>query len=342
MIVLLSFLLPAAAQEPFRAEEVVSGLDSPWSVAFLPGGRTLFTLKDGAFLHIGPDGTRTRSTVPGVSGGGQGGLLDVLPANDFASSGVIYYSFSTGTGGRRGTALGRAVVDGSGRVGAFRTLWEMEERWKSAAGHHFGSRLAFDKEGYLYMTTGDRGDGRRAQNPEDPAGSVLRFDLTKPSSPRTFTTGHRNAQGLALHPETGELWLHEHGPKGGDEINILKEGGNYGWPLLTYGVNYNGSVISERSSASGYEDPLLHWTPSIAPSGMAFYRGSLYAGALAGRQLRRVKLDGGRPAGEEVLFKDRLGRIRDVRLGPDGLLYILQDGGGASLFRLRPTTAAAD
>ncbi len=345
----------AAADEVFESElhsfrltELVSGLDKPWGVAVLGDDTFLISLKSGAFLYIHPDGKQTLSPAREVVETGQGGLLDLVPAPDYRESGRIFFTFATGSRGKAGTALGTARVDNNGRVSGMRTLWEMDDKWKTGTGHHFGSRLVFDNEGFLYMTIGDRGRGERAQDKEDPAGSVLRFDPSESGNlqPQVYTYGHRNSQGIALHPDTGKVWLHEHGPKGGDEINILREGGNYGWPVLTYGLNYNGTVIAERATAPGYEDPLLHWTPSIAPSGMAFYRGdafpdwnnSLFSGALAGRQLRRVELRGERFVDQEILLKDSIGRIRDVRHGPDGLIYLLQDGNGASLFRLEPVS----
>ncbi|MDC7241647.1 MAG: PQQ-dependent sugar dehydrogenase, partial [Spirochaetales bacterium] len=219
---------------------------------------------------------------------------------------------------------------------------------KSPGGLHFGSRLVMDQNRTLYVSLGERGGMENAQNLNHHGGSVVKInpDGSVPSDnpftsrngglPEIFSYGHRNPQGMALHPETGELWLHEHGPRGGDEVNIIRKGGNYGWPLVTYGMNYNGTVISESTSAPGIEEPVVYWVPSIAPSGMAFYQGDLYVGALAGRQLRRLVLNGNRVVSQDVLLKDEVGRIRDVRTGPDGALYILTDDRRGVLYRLAP------
>jgi glucose/arabinose dehydrogenase len=228
---------------------------------------------------------------------------------------------------------------------------------KSDTGRHFGSRLVFDRDGYLYITLGDRGEGERAQRPDDHAGSVIRLydDGRVPADnpfvgkegwrQEKFTLGNRNIQGAALHPQTGELWTHEHGPQGGDEINIIRAGVNYGWPVITYGVNYViGTPIGEGTHKQGMAQPLHYWVPSIAPSGMAFYtgnkfpqwRGDLFVGALRGRMLVRLSLDGEQVAGEERFLEDVVGRIRDIRQGPDGFLYLLTDESDGKVVRLEP------
>lgn len=218
---------------------------------------------------------------------------------------------------------------------------------KTTSGHHFGSRLVFDRQGFLYITLGDRGDKDRAQKPDDHAGSVIRLhdDGRAGFRPEKFTLGQRNMQGAALHPRTGEWWVREHGPQGGDEINVVRAGRNYGWPVITYGRNYGtGTRIGEGTEKPGMEQPLLHWTPSIAPSGMAFYTGhrfprwqnSLFVGALAGQMLVRLELEGERILRQERLLVGQVGRIRDVRQGPDGLLYLLTDSRQGRLLRLEP------
>jgi glucose/arabinose dehydrogenase len=228
---------------------------------------------------------------------------------------------------------------------------------KTNAGRHFGSRLVFDKAGYLYITLGDRGDRPRAQRLNDHAGSVIRlhddgsipadnpFKKQRRAQPEIFSYGHRNPQGMALHPQTGAVWIHEHGPQGGDEINILRPGANYGWPVITYGVNYgSGTPIGEGTEKKGMVQPLYYWVPSIAPSGMAFYTGdrypgwedNLFVGSLKFRLLVRLELKGDRVVKEQRLLEDRLGRIRDVRVGPDDYLYLLTDEDNGKLVRLLP------
>jgi glucose/arabinose dehydrogenase len=228
---------------------------------------------------------------------------------------------------------------------------------KSETGRHFGSRLVFDRDGYLYITLGDRGERERAQRPDDHAGSVIRLhdDGQVPADnpfvgkegwkPEKFTLGNRNIQGAALHPRTGELWIHEHGPRGGDEINVVRAGTNYGWPVITYGANYVfGTSIGEGTHKPGMAQPVHYWVPSIAPSGMTFYtgdkfprwRGDLFVGALKDRMLVRVHLDGERVVKEERFLQNVLGRIRDVRQGPEGFLYLLTDESEGLLVRLEP------
>jgi glucose/arabinose dehydrogenase len=228
---------------------------------------------------------------------------------------------------------------------------------KGSRGQHFGGCIVFDRAGYLYLTLGDRGDMPRAQRPDDHAGSVIRLhdDGRVPKDnpfvgragwkPEKFTLGNRNMQGAALHPQSGVLWTHEHGPQGGDEVNVMRAGVNYGWPVITYGVNYGiGTRIGEGARKEGMQQPIHHWVPSIAPSGMAFYtgdrfprwKGNLFIGALRDRVLVRLSLDGEKVVGEERLLKGLLGRIRDVRAGPDGYLYLLTDERDGVLARLEP------
>ena len=345
----------ASQEHPFQVVSVVTGLEHPWAVAFLPGGDMLVTERPGRLLRVGADGrARPISGLPPVTAVGQGGLMDLVLDPGFADNRVLYFSYTEEVeGGGLRTSVARAELDGDQLV-SVRRIFAMNRA--SSDGRHFGSRLVFLPDGDLVVTLGDRGERHRAQDPSDHAGSVLRIRPDGSPSPRTtalaipgaapevFTFGHRNPQGLALHPATGAIWIHEHGPRGGDEINILRGGANYGWPVATHGREYVGGSIGVGSEAPGMEPPLLHWTPSIAPSGMAFYtgsefprwRGDLFVGALKGRHLRRIVVRNGAVASQEVLLKDRLGRIRDVRQGPDGRLWLLTDERRGALYRIEP------
>ncbi len=297
--------------------------------------------------------------VPEVFVRQQGGLLDVAVHPNFAQNRLVYLSFSKPGANGATTAVVRGRFEGN-------RLSNVEEIFEARAwgqgGAHFGSRLVFDREGYLYITVGDRGDqpnrgaNQRAQNPRDHAGTTLRVhdDGRVPRDnpfvgrndvlPEIYTYGNRNAQGMAIHPSTGEIWQNEHGARGGDEINRIQAGRNYGWPIVTHGVNYDRSSITDRTEAPGIEPPLLHWTPSIAPSGMTFYtgdafpqwRGNVFVGALAGQHLRRVVFDGNQVVSQERLLANAGHRIRDVRTGPDGYLYLLVDAPSAPVLRLEP------
>ena len=339
----------------FELVTVATGLEHPWAVAFLPGGDLLVTERRGRLLRVAAaDGSaRAIDGLPAVAEVGQGGLLDVVLDPDFAGNRRLYFSYSERVGGGLRTAVARAELAGD-RLAGLRRIFAMNRA--SSGGGHFGSRLAFLPDGDLLVTVGDRRQRQRAQDPADHAGTVLRMRADGTPSPRTaalaipgaapevFTFGHRNPQGLAIHPTSGAIWIHEHGPRGGDEINILRGGANYGWPVVTHGRAYSGESIGVGSEAPGMEPPLLHWTPSIAPSGMAFYtgtefprwRGDLFVGALAGRHLRRVVLRDGAVVEQEVLLEGRPGRIRDVRQGPDGRLWLLTDERRGGLYRIEP------
>jgi glucose/arabinose dehydrogenase len=355
--------LPAAAQvhrsaaHDFRVVEVVSGLEQPWALAFLPDGRMLVTEKAGR-LRVVKDGRldpRPLASLPEVAVYGQGGLMDVALHPRFAENGLVYLSFAArGAGGGVGTEVARARLAGH-RLEDLRVIFRQAP--KGSTGRHFGSRLVFDRQGYLYITLGDRGEMERAQRPGDHAGSVIRLHddgrvpqdnpfVGRPGwKPEKYTLGNRNQQGAALHPRTGALWTHEHGPQGGDEVTLIRAGANYGWPVITYGVQYViGTQIGEGTAKPGMEQPLHKWVPSIAPSGMAFYagdrfpgwRGSLFVGALKAQLLVRLELDGEKVVREERLLEGVLGRIRDVRAGPDGFLYLLNDASNGALARLEP------
>lgn len=354
--------LPAAAQtyrsneHSFRMVTVVEGLEQPWSLAFLPDGRMLVTEKAGRLrlivngsLHPTPIGG-----LPEVTVHGQGGLQDVVLHPEFAKNQLVYFSFAARGSDGVGTELARGRLAGH-RLEDVQVLFRQSP--KGSRGQHFGGRIVFDRAGFVYLTLGDRGEMARAQRPDDHAGSVIRLhdDGRVPKDnpfvgrqgwkPEKFTIGNRNMQGAALHPQSGRLWTHEHGPQGGDEINVMRPGVNYGWPVITYGVNYGiGTRIGEGTHKEGMQQPLYYWVPSIAPSGMAFYtgdkferwKGDLFVGALRDQMLVRVKLDGEKVVSEERLLKGVLGRIRDVRAGPDGLIYLLTDESNGKLVRLEP------
>lgn len=325
----------------FRVVRLLSGLDHPWSMAWLPDGDALIALRPGNLLRWRP-GEQTAKPitgVPGVAEFGQGGLFDVKPAPDFARSGriVMAYSFA----GRDGAATRIASATlADDRLTDINVVFDAAPRSNSSV--HFGGRLRFGPDGALYATFGDRGARERAQDLGDPAGSVYR--ITADGLAALFSSGHRNPQGLAVHPLTGDLWAHEHGPRGGDEVNLLKQGRNYGWPRVTFGREYSGGEIAASGTGPGFESPLHVWVPSIAPSGMAFYKGeafpgwknSLFVGALRARLLARLTLDGDRIVAEERMLTGAIGRIREVSVGPDGLVYLLSDAGNGALYRLEP------
>jgi glucose/arabinose dehydrogenase len=351
----------------FRVVTVADGLQNPWSIAFLPGGDMLVTEKAGA-LRIVRNGVLLPEPVPGVPtvrSNGQGGLLDVAPHPDFESNRLIYLSFSKpNADGSEGTT---AVVRGRFENDRLADVEEIfEARAWSTRGGHYGSRLVFDDDGFLFITVGDRQapstgnlEAHPAQDLSSHQGSMIRLhdDGRVPSDnpfvgqagalPEIWSYGHRSPQGLAIHPQTGELWETEHGPQGGDELNLIRRGANFGWPVIGYGVNYgSGSPIHASASREGMEVPVHYWVPSIATSGLMIYdgdafpgwRGSMFVGGLAGEQLARVKMEGARAVGEETLL-DGYGRIRDIVQGPDGFIYIAvnRDGNApAPLVRLEP------
>ena len=349
---------PAAAQSSVNLETVTDGLSYPWSVAFLPGGGYLVTERDGLLKFVSADGGQ--SVVPGtpeVFAQGQGGLLDVVLSPDFETDRTIYLSFSQGSPEGAGTSLYRATLaeDGEGyRLQDGETVFRANNL--AYGGRHFGSRLAFAQDGSLFMTLGDRGDGPRSQDATDHTGSVLRltpdgqpaagnpFEGEADHKPEIWSIGHRNPQSAAINPATGVLWTVEHGARGGDEINIPQAGKNYGWPVISYGRHYSGGKIGEGTEKAGMEQPIHYWDPSIAPSGMAFvtselypdWQGDLLVGALRGRHLSKLDLDGEKIVSEVQLLGDLDERIRDVRQAPDGYIYVLTDSDDGQLIRLVP------
>ncbi len=369
----LGAALPVAAQEVIRSayhdyqiETIADGLEHPWSIAFLPRGDMLVTEKPGR-LRIVRDGTLLPDAVtgiPAVESRGQGGLLDVVPHPDFESNRLLYLSYSKPDDDEnsRGTT---AVIRGHYENGR---LTNVEEIFlaESVGRGHYGSRLAFDADGYLFITVGDRQAPSRGDLEAHPAqditnhhGTVSRIhdDGRVPSDnpfvdvpgakPEIWSYGHRNPQGLVIHPETGDVWVTEHGPQGGDELNRLQPGLNYGWPVVGYGVNYgSGLAIHEGTRRDGMESPTHFWIPSIATSGLMIYtgdrfpmwRGDVFVGGMRGEQIARLTLDGQEVTREETLVQG-VGRVRDVRQGPDGLIYIAIDGDGderTAVIRLSP------
>lgn len=343
------------SEQNFRVTAIVAGLEHPWSVAFLPDGRMLVTERPGR-LRIVQDGKLLPQPVqglPAIAAEGQGGLLDVALHSHYAENGWIYLSYAAAGSGGLGTEVLRARLR-DGRLEQPQVIFRAEP--KRRGGRHFGSRLLFDREGRLYVTLGERGDQDHAQRLDDHLGTVIRlYDdgrvpadnpfVGRPGAKaEIYSYGHRNVQGAALHPTTGLVWTHEFGPQGGDEVNVLRPGANYGWPVITYGVEYViGTKIGEGTHKEGMVQPIYRWVPSISPSGMAFYtgdkfpswRGDLFIGGLGSEQLIRLRLDGENVTAEERMLQG-VGRVRDVRAGPDGHLYLLIDAPDGALLRLDP------
>ncbi len=343
-------------RHPVRVVELAGDLEHPWSLAFLPGGDLLVTERPGRLWRFSPDGTRRTPIrgVPAVYASGQGGLLDLALDPEFESNRLLYFSYAAEGPGGANTRLARARLADE-RLEDVTVLFDAEPN--HPGGRHFGGRIVLLADGTVALTLGDRGRQTPSQDLMDHSGSVVRVTRdgqVPPDNPFTgrsdvraeiYSYGHRNPQGAALHPQTGVLWLQEHGPRGGDEVNIVQPGANYGWPLVSHGVNYSGTPVGTgQASAPGLTAPVHVWVPSIAPSGMAFYdgaafagwRGSLLIGALKDQLLTRLTLDGDRVTGEERFLQRAIGRIRDVRAGPDGLVYLLTDASNGRLVRLEP------
>ena len=337
---------------------LATGLEHPWSVALLPDGSFLITERPGRLRRVSASGAISAPLrgVPKVYAVGQGGLLDVALAPDFASSQCIYFTFAEpGDGDTAGTAAATATL-GSDSLDAVKIIYRQQPKLEGP--NHFGSRLAFDKSGHVFISQGERNDRPLAQQLDKLQGKLVRLNLDgsvprdnpfvgrDDARPEIWSYGHRNMQGLAIDPRTGTLWESEHGPRGGDEINLPQAGKNYGWPVITHGINYSGFPIPEAvgSSAPGMEQPHYVWAKSPAVSGMAFLVGkpqskwndSLFVGALADGSLIRLSLQGDRVASEERLLKELGARIRDVRVADDGSVYVLTDEPDGKLLRLRP------
>lgn len=362
--------LPGQTRAPYRtanisfeAKRVAGGLEHPWSVAFLPNGEYLVTERPGRLRIVRPNGELSAPVdgLPRVDARGQGGLLDVTLDPAYTNNKLIYWSYAEPREGGNGTAVARGrLTAGSGvpRIDDLQVIWRMMPTLDSTL--HFGSRLVFAQDGTLFITTGERSiaAGRvQAQHLDSAFGKVIRIRpdgsvppdnpfVGRPNAlPEIYSYGHRNIQSATLHPTTGKLWVVEHGARGGDEVNVVEPGKNYGWPTIAYGVEYSGGSIGQgKTAAPGMEQPIYYWDPVIAPSGMAFYtaqtfapwRGSLLVGGLAGKQVSRLTLDGARVTGEERLLAGRA-RVRDVRVGPEGAVYLLTDEDEGELLRLVPS-----
>lgn len=353
----LGVAIPAtAAAGGYRVQTLAEGLDHPWSIAFLPDGRMLVTERAGRLRILGPEGLREAPVegVPEAFVSGQAGLFEVALDPDFARNQYIYLSLATGHARSNHATLVRGRWAGD-RLEDVQTLFTA---WPGKTGDaHYGGRIAFLADGTLVMGLGDGFDYREdAQRLDSHIGTLVRIhtDGSVPDDnpfvgrsgalPEIYSYGHRNVQGLVYDASNNRLWSHEHGPRGGDEINLVRAGHNYGWPLLTDGVDYNGALITPFAEFDGMTGPNWVWTPSIAPSGMALYtgdlfpewRGSLFVSALAAKKVVRVMLAGGRPVSEEALFTELGERIRDVRMGPDGTLYLLTDASDGRVLRVLP------
>lgn len=349
----------AATNGSAKALVVAEGLDHPWALAFLPGepaGRMLVTERVGKMRVVSADGKvgAPLAGLPAVHAVAQGGLLDVVTAPDFAQSRTIYFSFAQPVSGRARTAVASAQL-GDDKIENVKVIFAQADI--VGGGAHFGSRIVIAKDGSLFITTGERySEKDKSQSLETHLGKVIHINAdgsipndnpfvnTADARKEIWSYGHRNMQGAAINPTSGKLWTHEHGPQGGDEINVPLAGKNYGWPVIGYGIDYSGLRMHESSAKAGMEQPIHFWVPSIAPSGMAFYegdafpqwKGNLFVGALAGQRLVRLELDGDSIKHEERLLGDLRERIRDVRAGPDGLLYVLTDNASGRILRLEP------
>jgi glucose/arabinose dehydrogenase len=373
LLIAISGLFHSALAQGVRSETVASGLQHPWAVAFLPDGRFLVTERSGQLRVIEPDGRIGKPVegLPGVAVGGQGGLLDLILDADFASNRTLYFCFSEPSPNNNGnsTALARATLSADhARLDSVKVIFSQKPKFVSSL--HFGCRMVESRlpglngkpDGKLFLALGERySRAPDAQTLNNHHGKIIRinkdgsvppdnpFVARAGALPEIWSYGHRNPQGATLAPD-GSFWMHEHGPQGGDEINLPKAGANYGWPVITYGENYGGGKIGEGLTAkAGMEQPLHHWTPSIAPSGMAFltsdrygkaWQGNLFVGSLKFAYLNRIELsapNNGKVLRESKLISEEGARIRDVRQGPDGLLYVLTDSSNGKLMRLLPS-----
>jgi len=342
---------PFAIAAEIKVEELATGLKNPWSIAFMSNGDALVTERAGGLRLLSKSGELSSpiSGLPEASVVGQGGMLGVALHPDFEVNKWVYVCLSIANGDVRGSEVYRGELV-SNKLQNVKEIFVAKPKVDTA--HHFGCRLAFDNDKKLFISLGDRTKQDDAQLTSNHFGVVVRVndDGSVPAdnpflagkAPEIFSYGHRNVQGMALHPTSGKIWTHEHGPKGGDEVNILENGDNYGWPKITYGVNYDGSSITDVTEMEAMRQPLTYWAPSIAPSGMAFYtgdefpewKGNLFVGSLKFRYLNRMVMDGDKVVEQEELLRDRNERVRDVKQAPDGSIYVLTDEINGKVLRL--------
>ncbi|MDO6568952.1 PQQ-dependent sugar dehydrogenase [Alteromonas sp. 1_MG-2023] len=338
----------------FVVTELAKELVHPWGMAFLPNGDLLVTERDGGIRRLNKAGELSPrfTNVPSVEANNQGGMLDIAIDPDFETNNTIYFCFSQPGDGGSSSSVAKATLAGD-------SLSDVETIFSALPlvdnGFHFGCRLAFNADKQLFITLGDRYKYmKEAQNTENHFGTIVRInrDGSVPSdnpfingkAPEIYSYGHRNVQGITIHPETGEVWAMEHGPKGGDEVNLLSKGANYGWPVITYGIDYSGAVISDKTHSEGMEQPVLYWDPSIAPSGMTFYQGDMFpqwngdllVGSLKFTHLRHIEMDGDKPGEQHEYLRDNNARIRDVEVGPKGAIFLLTDAPNGKVLKLTP------
>lgn len=343
--------------ETFRVVRLIEGLEHPWGVDWLPDGRKLITERSGTMYLVDEEGRTALSNVPDVWANGQGGLLDVRVPPNYDSAGWVYFSYSKPVDGGAATTVARAKLDGTSLTDV-EELYQQEPAVTSAL--HFGSRIVFHDDGTLFVSMGERGqrqaDGPGAQDSTNTIGTTIRLNMDgsvptdNPFVGRddipdaVYSYGHRNQQGMAVHPETGAVWQHEHGPHGGDELNLVEATKNFGWPAVTYGDEYSDQSPIGGTEGPGFTQPVEYWDPSPAFSGMTFYTGDrfpnwrnhLFMGALAHQKVLRVELTDDEVTHQEELLRNEIGRIRDVATGPDGYIYLLTDAANGGLYRLEP------
>ncbi|HIG42250.1 MAG: PQQ-dependent sugar dehydrogenase [bacterium] len=354
---LLAMTLPAsqASGAGYKLETVADDLAYPWSVAFLPAGELLLAERGGNLRIISANGSvgEALQGVPESYVESQGGFHDVVLHPDFDDNQLVYLAFAHGRPDANGTRIIRGRLTDNALVDV-EVIFTVEPLKATAV--HYGGKLQFLPDGKLLLTTGDGFDYREeAQNKDSMLGKTIRINddgsvpadnpfVGQEGNDKIFTWGHRNSQGLTLDTVTGTIYLHEHGPRGGDEVNKLEAGKNYGWPAITYGINYSGAYVSPFTEHPSMEQPLKYWVPSIAPSGLAYYngdafpqwKGDLFVGALVNKDVRRLDMENGQVVGEEILFAEMGERIRDIRVGPDGFIYILTDSSSGKIVRVIP------
>jgi glucose/arabinose dehydrogenase len=344
----------SALAADYKLETVAEGFNFPWSITFLPDGDYLVATRSGEVLRVGKDGSKSEPfmNTPDTYVAGQGGYFDIVLDPDFDANQTVYLSYAGGTPKANGTTIIKAKLEDNSFT-SNEVIFSAQPTKDTP--QHYGGKLLFLPDGTLMMTTGDGFEYREAaQDKNNQLGKTIRIHSNGSApadnpfadgtngNPKVYTFGHRNPQGLAIDPDSGAIYLHEHGPKGGDELNVLAPGSNYGWPAVTYGENYSGALVSPFKQYPGIKEPLHYWVPSIAPSGMAVYagdvfpewQGDLLIGALVDQEVRRLDIEDGKVVSEEPLFSELAARIRDVRVGPDGNIYLLTDSDSGKIIRV--------